>query len=1125
MSLKPLNKIEAQQLIDFDAESLKSEIIAKIQMDPDWSELYNPDIESNAFQMILNTHTFIGEKIATHANILIKEKFVNQAFSPQAIFDNLNNMFIPLQQPTASVVDVVGVLQGEILQEPMIIPRFTTLIGYNANNDSVTFEFIQKENGKYKYFDNIIFYPNSTFTDHIETTAYAGQTTSVEYLITNQMKENFIINVDVQNIIEDSIQVYFMGATPIELPQTTSFSVAPDIVPFYFPNGKPHYVVQYKQDGSANLLFGNAEFGGAFEDQHVGSTLIVFCRYGGGKASNIPVGGINQVIKVVASGGRNVSIQFTNAQSSSGGIDKEDIYKAQVFAPYRYGRGRAILDGNDIKNQIYQLIVKHEVDTPQYDEVDRTVPILHAIHRVVYDRNFSSFSVPSYTSGETLAEYKTRFLTSLNSFCNASGIREGNAHTEDVTKFVYPDSSGYTLYNHIPESKYPISGSLKATAYDYRGTAIDSITWKTNYIVDSRNGSLSKSATPSEHTILTSNNFSYLTVNVSTAGRNDLFYVRFDYEKRPYTFQLQLTAGIKTPAMLAAELQSLIQSKIAEDVPEYFADARTWVFVTYAMVDGSSTEGHIILTSPSLGYDSTIEIVDNGTPDAEINPGYNLYLYLGFSKKIYRPASETGLVFGPNNLFNYSQNTINFEFKNTRYSKIDTKTEASLGLVINHSSSTAPLIDYIFYGENIDFIEKLFENYDLSVTAYDSGNNPVDHMIFSAISSTVNNPGVLGDGTEFLPETYTPGSIFKDSSENKFEYSTSRTRIRCIDNVLVPYYTQSYPTIYRVDLVKILEDPLNPGVYSEDPAFTPIQFLESSNNYTHNNATITGKTCILTLTISQNALLISGNHYMVKFYHRTESGSIELKETGKLLNIVLGAANLMTDLPTIQSVVDQAYLHNEYDNTARTIKWKFVDGVLDPAVIYYDKTYADFSYIKSVFKRKTYENIKVQYSPNVYYTEGEVKGIVDIIASKKNRLITLEHIIKSTNFQPMPLIVQLFIRKTYSLNNAIDAVTNLLTDMYGYNNVNSDVTIGTRITQQLIRNTIQSIAATYGILDVTFSSAEILASEHSEDMYHFLIDYSIFEQLREQEFENPDALEGLADSYRFKVTAITEGAR
>lgn len=1128
MALKPLDKISSANLVGLSTQDWKQDIIDKIQLDPEWNAIYDGDLYQNAFQMIMELEVYLARKNAKNANHLIKEKFLNQAYSPQAINDNLMDMRVDLQQATGSSVTLQAIIDNDVLKETIVIPKFQVVYGTNPNGERVTFELIKKdEDGKFNYFDNIVVTPTVEFTDYFQVDAYAGTTFAYEYEIVPEMKENFVINISDKKIIDESIRVFFITAAGarVELPYTDSFVVEPVYIEPYFPestsSGAPHWTAKYNYDGSVKILFGNESFGGAFNDDHIGKYIRVFGRSGGGVNTNVNAGMINYSLAINISGGRTLIAKLSNKEAATGGADREDIYKAQVFAPYRFGRDKTIIDATDAQTALYSRVVKHELAAPVYtdDPTFENVPILHAYHRIVPIRDFATFIFPDVEDSDTADTYNVKYLAALNLFCNVVGAHGEPVEGEDVTDFVYPDENDMTYISYILNYKYPLSASLRAYAYDIDGRVLDSVIFNSNYVTDQKTTGYSSSTALTEHAMVTSNEFATILIVNNAYGRNDRLVFSIDYDVFPYIFDIVMTTGIKTYKEYADELQAAILLAIQNDASTIFGSYATSQFVSYTGNPENSALGTITITSPLTGSSSKIQIRDNGA-STSTDPQYNIYLFMGWEQRIYRPANETGLVFDLGNVYKYNDNILTLNFKKD-YEVTETRLFDNLGVVVNNAVINGPLLEMILTNED-GYLYRLFENYDMIIDAYNSSDVLIDSIKFVGITSLQDATGVSNSST---------WNVFKnETATNKYYYDQAKIQLRLKDNVLTPVYISGYPTIYRIDVVRLIET--SPGVYIEDEEFTPIEILETSGNFTYDITSATGAVVTLTLTPDQNNTIAIGDNIIVKFIHRDSLGLLTVVESAKILDIEDSLINNTFEIPeNVEAVVDMTYTDggnpgNRYERANRAIKFKFLDGTEDTGTVYYTKGYTDFAYLKIHYYKKTYESVAIDYEPNPYYPEGEAASLVAVLNNTSKRLIGLENIIKQVNFVPKPISVSLVVKRGYGVAEAIDAVTNQLTLDFDYANENYEHTIGSLMTQQNIKNTINKIASTYGIVDATILNAEdtdIAGTTETIYKYKF-INSVLYEQLRLLE-NSKSQLAGLASKYQISVTAVSEELR
>jgi len=158
--LRPLDQIKLPNLVSNDADDIEQEVIDRITSDPNWDANWDGELFQNSYQMLLKTFTYLYGRNAKASNNRLKERFLNRALSPQAIYDNLTDMRIQLIQAKGSSTTIQADLVDTILTVPIIIPKFQQLTGTGRNSETITFEFIKKDNdGKFNYFDNIIIIP------------------------------------------------------------------------------------------------------------------------------------------------------------------------------------------------------------------------------------------------------------------------------------------------------------------------------------------------------------------------------------------------------------------------------------------------------------------------------------------------------------------------------------------------------------------------------------------------------------------------------------------------------------------------------------------------------------------------------------------------------------------------------------------------------------------------------------------------------------------------------------------------------------------------------------------------------------------------------------------------------
>ena len=104
--LKPLSEIKSPDLIQFDRDSLVTEIIERIQADPNWNSIWDGELLHNFSYFIVNTFSYLFSKNAEAANRVLRETFITQAKDPLSIVNYLSNFSLNLKQNTAAMAEV-----------------------------------------------------------------------------------------------------------------------------------------------------------------------------------------------------------------------------------------------------------------------------------------------------------------------------------------------------------------------------------------------------------------------------------------------------------------------------------------------------------------------------------------------------------------------------------------------------------------------------------------------------------------------------------------------------------------------------------------------------------------------------------------------------------------------------------------------------------------------------------------------------------------------------------------------------------------------------------------------------------------------------------------------------------
>ena len=1110
MALRPLSTVKFPDLINFDRQTLIDEIVYRMKQDPNWSSLYDGDLYQNASQVVMHFFGYLFEKNAHSANKIVKENFLNQAFSERAIYDNLNQMRINARQNTEATTTISGTINSGLLNDTLFIPKFLALPATNLNNQPIFFELIKKDDdGSYNYIDNIVIEPGNFLRDTFTLTVYSGTTFEIETQIEDETLENFTININQKDIIENSITLYYkdVNGNMFKLLKTDTFLVEPYITTqtmSVFPDGVPHYMTQYIENGMANVKFGSKEFGGCFTQNHIEGSIVVFGRYGGGSYDNVLAGNIQTTLNLTLYGSKTINVTFTNITSATGGSDRETTDYIKIYGPLRYGRGTSIIDKPDAQAALQRYIIKHEIASPEFSELQNNVPLLHAFHYIVPKRSFTDFIFPEVLSSDTLETYVTKFLLSIGEFCNVQGTHNSAITDEFVTEFVHNDD-GYN-FSHILANKYALSSSLSATAWDYKNQLKDHIIFEGNYPT---NLSVA-SRTSQSHATVQTINFSYLTL---TNGVNNK--IKFSFNGQPFVFDILLTTGNRSAYEIASDIQNGIVNYILNDpiANQLFFTYRSLIFCKSVLVNEETGESYITLISPTTGLNSTVEIIDNGYPQS----ANSLYTLLGIEEKIYRAALETGLVFAPSNLFFYNTNEISFLI-NEDFFNIEEQHPFSdypyldINQTFNTTVQEGPVVAFLLTEENPEDLVQIQEGSDIIVEIYTDANETtlVDIIAFNNIQNNDTN------APTYYP--HTPEYYNRDGSIANYDYTTGELKIQLADaGDPQTLYKQSFTSVSKMVVYEVEYDGSNWNTVGAGAEWFPT--IEWSQDI----LSLAGP--IVTITISDEMPLgfEVGKSYEVRIF-KTENSAPIVMMTLRYENIPSGTLGIaQTSVILNTEDITQIGASHIYDPVDKTVSIITKDGDVDDSLPpYYLPGYPIFNHFKITYVRKSYEYITIDYTPNPYVPEGEAKQYIDMLQDKSKRLLGLENVIKTFNFTPFNFEIILTVDKNYSLPDAITNTLGVISNYYSYDNINYEHTMGTKITYDIIRSAINKELNSSGIKEISFVSTNFindLDDETIANTYFFILDDDTVNRIESLELVNSN-IAGITDLFKVKVKAI-----
>lgn len=790
-TLKKLTDITVPNLIQFEQDEIINEIIAIIKSDPAWNANFDGELTQNATFMLLNMYAFMFSKNAKASNKQIQELFYQKANSPFSIVEGLNRLRINLVQNKASSVVVTGTVQSnQFLESTLVINPSTSLNALNLNGQPTNFEFLNIDpvTGKPDYLNPVSMTLTVANRQQFELTMYSGTTVAQQIQLDSNYRENFSIDLPDENVIEDSIRIYYNSLT--ELPETDSF-VIPKINTndTRFLGGTPHFITQYNANGKPTVFFGSEIFGGGFAEPQNG-TLTIYYRIGGGTATNISANALTENL-TVTNNGRELLIGFTNNFQGVGGADRENVFEAQTYAPLRYGRGKQIVNDQDALNELSGQLVKHKVDSPKYSETENTIQLLHAHHFIAPSRNFNDFVFPDVATTDTLTSYNLKFLSALDTYLNVDGIHDGE-ESELLSNFITPSILNPT-YSFVVElgKNNPLNRTLSLTAFDYTNTAIDTIYWYTN----------NYSGTNNAPDVLIDKAYidttAFGTVNVTI--NNNKLKLRYD---KINEIEITLNLGVYSPITLKDEI---VNKMITSGISYFIVNANN-------ICINIENNTKIRFISNISGENSKVELMKVTN---------SLYAQIGMATYAYAYAlPSNGRIFTQNTNLNRTSSEINVDINQNYF---DATTEEKLSKeddtwyqiaswAQDPATASGVTVEKILTQEDNTKLEKLQEGSLLILKAVNSAGEYLDKIQFSSVQDSSINAASpyqvaeVNDAGSFNPinaGTYVFGTL----SSSNFDYKTSKLKFKLRDGQLTNYAAEpvvginlnSFPTNYTVD--------------------------------------------------------------------------------------------------------------------------------------------------------------------------------------------------------------------------------------------------------------------------------------------------------------------------------------
>jgi len=776
-TLKHLSAIRAPNLVDFDRIGMMNEIIGRIKSDPEWNSNWDGELWQNSSFMIMNFFTFLYEKGFNYFNKAVKENFLMEGIDENSILNVIFQRGISLIQNRHSKVQLTGVIQNDdFLTEDLVFPLQQVLYGTDLNGQPIPFEIIKMAlDGKPNYLEPVTVEIGNSNRQVFNVDAYSGLTQEVTYDLTGASSDGFFIDIDISNIIEDSIRVYYEFGTvkQIELPEVFSFVkkkielIGPQVGIYEkdFPHGIPSWIAKHNGDGSVRIFWGTKEFGGTFGDP-AGKKLTIKLRTGGGELSNIVRRGIDTNIEVDIGNNITKTVSFVNEVDAGGGADREDILTIREFAALRTGREKAIVQDQDVVNNIYHLANKVKSDSPFYNEVGSRTQLLHTHNFIVPRRDLTNFEFPVVTPDDTIESYRQKFLIFLNDYLNLTGIKDKDVKDEFISTFA--KNGGLYDFSYGLKYKRPLNTTLVLNAYDFKGALIDQLEFDTNY-GSAETGSFVPFTSITPTTKYGSAKVISRSINTSNPLVVESSYNSFQmsFDKIGF-FNVTFTAnGIYTNAEgLATELNLQIRGLLSS-MPAYQTYFTLYANHVWVYADG----GRIIFQSPTIGYPSVIFIKANSTNDLDI------LKLLDITPNLYR-ANPSGKIFDYATKYNHQLSEVDLVFKKDSLNKV-VDYDASSFAIQNPSLAEGNSFEILIKDENESDREVLQTGEQLIVEALDVNDVVLDRATYTYGTTDTNTPSF---DNSFLNTT----RVFDVAGVKNFSYPLSKLNMKFRDSVSVP---------------------------------------------------------------------------------------------------------------------------------------------------------------------------------------------------------------------------------------------------------------------------------------------------------------------------------------------------
>jgi len=423
----PLARIDLTKL---DYNTIINEIKGIIKSNPKYNTNMTSYFEGDVAVMLIDLFAQIA-----HLNNLRIDFTSNEMSWVNAEQDDTILRFLPLidyrlKSVLAAEIPLTATVLGEpggVSTVPIVVPARTQLSAVNTVGVQSLAEIIYSKDD---YTSAIVLPAGLT---SYSLTGYAGITERID--LTINVPSNFVFQIDKENIVDDSIQIF--------LEKNGSYEKLTRVEDFMTPlESNPTYTVRFNFKGQATIIFGNKYFGGSFDgvvtsDPSTHKNIVVYYRRlaeSNGVETNYSPLGISENIDFFAPVlGRNVTLNIFNPDFGTGGTNILTLDEVRMIAPLTIRTADKAVTNEDCETFLKQNPITKDVKvfTP-LDEPQFNIPIFYGHVFTAANRANGAFvstkptpeifELPDPLPNELSASYTTRFLTALNNYYNLRGI-------------------------------------------------------------------------------------------------------------------------------------------------------------------------------------------------------------------------------------------------------------------------------------------------------------------------------------------------------------------------------------------------------------------------------------------------------------------------------------------------------------------------------------------------------------------------------------------------------------------------------------------------------------------------------------------------------------------------------